>query len=100
MDRSGVYPTLSETRLVAAPADDWARIDQALNQAEAHVARMQPAPATEHLKGVLASCHRTMEGWSAAPPTYEQLHALRERVEHVLQLARTTSPTVRIRRQA
>jgi hypothetical protein len=100
MDRSGAYPTSSETRLLASPVGDWARIDQALNQAEAHAARMQPSPATEHLTGVLASFRRVMEGWSKAPPTDEQLQALRERVEQALRLARTTSPTLRIRRQA
>jgi hypothetical protein len=39
MDWRGKHPT-SEIRLVAAPADDWARIEQALAHAESHVARM------------------------------------------------------------
>lgn len=100
MDWSGRHPTSSETRLLAAPATDLERIEHGLAHAEVHVARMQPAPATQHLKRVLESCRRGMEGWRASPPTEAEVRALRERVEQALQLARTTSPTVRLRRQA
>ncbi len=99
MDRSGDH-TPSSTYLVAARADDREGIEQALAQAEAHVTRMQASPATQHLKRVLESCHRAIDGWRASPPTDEALRALRERVQQTLQLARTTSPTVRFRRTA
>jgi hypothetical protein len=91
-------PTPSEMRLIATPADDRERIEQALAQAEAHVTRMQPSPATRHLKGALESCRRVLDGWSASPPTEAVLRALRERVQQTLHIARTTSPTVRLRR--
>jgi hypothetical protein len=96
---SGKHPT-SEIRLVAAPADDWARIELALAHAESHVARMQCSPATQHLKNVLESCRRTLAGWGASPPTGDELDALRDRVMQTLQVARTTSPTLRLRRLA
>jgi hypothetical protein len=99
MDRSGDH-TPSSTHLVAIPANDREGIEQALAQAEAHVTRMQPSPATQHLKRVLESCRRAIDGWSASPPTDEALRSLRERVQQTLQLARTTSPTVRLRRSA
>src|SRR5580700_9705503 len=73
---SGNHPT-SEIRLVAASADDRARIELALEHAESHVARMQ-----------------------CSPPTGDELDALRDRVMQTLQVARTTSPTLRLRRLA
>jgi|SRR5580700_3957967 hypothetical protein len=97
MDSSG-DPTPSEMRLIAIPADDRERIEQALAQAEAHVARMHPSPATRHLEGTLESCRRMIDGWDVSPPTEDVLRALRERVQQTLHLARTTSPTVRLRR--
>jgi hypothetical protein len=100
MDWSGGHSTSSETRLLTAPGPDRERIEQALAHAEVHVARMQPSPATQHLRRVLESCRRDMDGWKSSPPTEAELRALRERVEQALQLARTTSPTVRLRRQA
>jgi hypothetical protein len=90
----------SGTCLVGSPADDRARIERALILAESHVVRMPPSPVTQHLKDVLDSCCRTVNGWSASPPADEELRSFRERVERTLQLARTTSPTVRLRRQA
>jgi hypothetical protein len=97
---SGRHPTSSETRLLSAPATDRERIEHGLAHAELHVARMQPSPATQHLKRVLESCRRAVDGWRASPPTEAEAHALRDRVEQALQLAKTTSPTVRFRRQA
>jgi hypothetical protein len=99
MDRSGDH-TPSETRLIVPRADDREGIEQALVQAEAHVTRMQPSPATQHLKRVLESCRRAIDGWDRSPPSEEALRSLRERVQQTLQLARTTSPTVRLRRTA
>jgi len=98
MDGSNRYPTESGTRVVATPADDVGRIEQALAQAQGHVARMLPSPGTQQIQRLLQSFRFVMDGWSAAPPTEADVRALRERVELVLQLARTTSPTLRFRR--
>ena len=100
MDWSSRHPTSSETRLLATPTGDRQRIEQALAHAESHVARMQASPATQELKRVLESCRRVLDGWSTSPPTDDQLRLLQERVDRTLQLARTTSPTLRLRRSA
>jgi len=89
----------SETRLSGARVDKE-RIEQAVTHAESHVARMPPSPRTQHLKGVLDSLRRTLAGWSASPPTDEEAQALQDRVLQTLEVARTTSPTVRLRRLA
>lgn len=99
MDTSG-DSTPSEARIIATPADDRERIEQALAQAETHVTRMQPSPAAQHLERALESCRRVIDGWSASPPTEEELRSVRERVLQTLQVARATSPTVRLRRTA
>ncbi len=93
------HPAPSETRIATAE-DDRARIEFALNQAESHLARTQSSPVTRRLKGQLERLRRTVDSWSARAPTREELDRLRERVREVLDLARTSSPTVRIRRSA
>ena len=95
MEPKGRGPT-SETRI--AVAGDQLSIEAALAQAEAHVGRMAPSPSTEHLKSSLQAFRRTFESWDSAAPTEAELRCLREQVTSVLQLAKTTSPTVRIRR--
>jgi len=99
-NRSDRDPAGSGTRLAASPVDDRGRIARALAHAEAHVARMQPSPVTQHLKDVLESFRRTMDAWAVSSPTDEEVGALLEHVEQTLQLAKTTSPTVRMRRLA
>ncbi len=87
----------SETRIaVAAGEEEY--IDLALGQAEAHVARMAPSPATDHLRASLDRFRRTVESWKGVPPSTAEVRRVREQVAAVLQLAKTTSPTVRIRR--
>lgn len=100
MDGSDREHTRSGTRLAAFPADDRTRIEYALAHAESHVARMPPSPVTQHLKDVLEFCHRTVDGWTTSPPADEELRSVRERAERALQIASTSSPTVRVRRQA
>jgi len=97
MDPSVRYPT-SGTRLVAAPGDDQDRIVQALSMAESHVARMPPSQATQQLKSVLEASRRAIARWSTSPPTNEEVQEVRDRVVQTLQVAKTTSPTLRFRR--
>jgi hypothetical protein len=99
MDRKDDHAA-SGTRLAARPADDRGRIELALAHAESHMARMQPSLATQRVKDVLESFRRTVDGWAALPPTEEEARALREQVEQTLQLAKSESPTVRLRRVA
>jgi hypothetical protein len=90
----------SGRRLVAPAQDDRARIEHALAHAESNMARMQPSPVTQHVKDVIESFRRMMAGWSTSPPTDDELHVLREHLERMLLLARTTSATVRPPRPA
>jgi len=96
--RSAWNDTGSQTRLAASPADDRGRIEQALAHAEVHVGRMQPSSVTQQLKEILESFRRRVEDWDASPPSDEEVRALRQHVEQTLQLAKATSPTVRMRR--
>ncbi len=100
MDGNDRHHGPSETRLVASRTNDCVHIEQLLGRAESHVNRMQPSAATLHLRCLLDSCRRAMDDWTASPPTDEELRALRGQVEQTLQLASTTSPTVRLRRMA
>jgi hypothetical protein len=97
MDLRRRVPT-SETRIAIGGGDGNESIEHALSQAEAHVARMAPSPATEHLQSALESLRRTVDSWRATPAGGEEVARLRAQVTSVLQLARTTSPTMRVRR--
>ena|SRR5258708_7282227 len=100
MDGNDRHHAPSEARLVASRTNDRVQIEQLLGRAESHVNRMQPSAATLQLRRLLDSFRRAMDDWSALPPTDEELRALRGQVERTLQLASTTSPTVRFRRLA
>jgi hypothetical protein len=90
---------VSETRIAAAGVADH-HIVRALEQAESHVSRMTPSPSTEQLKSRLASFRRVLESWNETPPSPDEAEQLYTRVVTVLQLAKATSPTLRIRRIA
>jgi hypothetical protein len=92
------YPTPSETRIVASFEDRKRRIESALGETEAHMARMPPSPVTRRLKLALEVVHRAIESWSAREPTDEQLALVSEQVADALLLARRNAPTVRLRR--
>ena len=98
MDGNDRHHAPSATRLVAPQAHDRAHLEQLLVRAESHVSRMHPSATTLHLRRVLDACRRAMDTWNESPPTEEELRAFRVRVEQTLQLASTTSPTVRLRR--
>jgi hypothetical protein len=94
------YPTVSETRLITLPSAERSRIETALSEAESHVARMPPSHTTLRLQVALDRVRRSLDLWAASPPSQEHVRELRERVEETLRLAKTRSPTVRVRRLA
>jgi hypothetical protein len=100
MARENEHPTTSEPRIVASSKEERESIEFALSQAESHTVRMPPSPTTGRLKVALQVLRRVVDSWDARPPTDEQLTVLREQVAETLRLARTNSPTVRLRRSA
>jgi hypothetical protein len=61
---------------------------------------MGPSPTTTRLKVALEIFRQDVDSWNTRPPTPEQLDLLREHVEEVLQLARSNSPTLKLRTSA
>lgn len=92
-------PTTSEPRSVAG-IDEKALVEFALNQAESALRRMQPTPATERLSARVDAFRRIVSAWNIRPPTVEQVRLLLERIGEVREMARTGTPTVRVRRTA
>jgi hypothetical protein len=93
------HPTSSGThRTFGTPGTG--RIVEAIARAESHVARMSPSPTTDHLSALLNDFRRTLRGWEVSPPTDDEFLSVERRVVQVLQLASTTSPTIRLRRPA
>jgi hypothetical protein len=88
----------SETRIAVAGGDEKDRIERALDQADAHLTRMPPSPTRDAIAAALASLRRARAAWDPWTGDVAELEYLRERVGAVLHLAKTTSPTVRIRR--
>ena len=91
MTRTGADPTPSEAQIVAPIGDVTTSIKLSLAQAAAHVARMDPSATTQLLKLTIESHARTVDSWSARPPTDDRLQLLRKQVEQVLHMAKTTS---------
>jgi|HubBroStandDraft_2_1064218.scaffolds.fasta_scaffold1241505_1 hypothetical protein len=100
MTRGGEYPTPSETRVATTVGETMTGLQASLAEAEAHAERMEPSASTRLLRRTLESHSRTIDAWTARPPTDDQLRLMRERVEQVVHQAKTTSPTVRVRRIA
>ncbi len=93
------HPASSEARLIV-DGDEQARIAFSLNQAESHVTRMPPSPTQRRLAAALEFFRRTVENWKDRAPEDEELELLREHLAEVLHLAKTSSPTVKLRRPA
>ncbi|MGO9835752.1 MAG: hypothetical protein ACLP1X_16230 [Polyangiaceae bacterium] len=91
MTRTGADPTPSETPIVAPIGDVTTSIKLSLAQAAAHVAHMDPSATTQLLKLTIESHARTVDSWTARPPTDDRLKLVRKRVEQVLHMAKTTS---------
>jgi hypothetical protein len=89
MIRTGADATPSETPIVAPIGDVTTSIKLSLAQAAAHVARMDPSATTQLLKLTIESHARTVDSWSARPPTDDQVRLLRKRAEQVLHMARS-----------
>lgn len=100
MAQENEHRTTSETRIVASSTEERARIEFAVSQAESYTVRMPPSPTTGRLKLALQVFRRVIDSWDTRAPTDEQLAVLRDRVAETLRLARTNSPTVRLRRSA
>jgi hypothetical protein len=88
----------SETRIAVAGGDEKDRIELALNQAEAHMSRMPPSQTKDAIAAALGSFRRALAAWDPWTGDAAELEYLRERVGAVLHLAKTTAPTVRVRR--
>jgi hypothetical protein len=97
MDPKGRVP-VSETRIAVAGGDAKDHIELALRQADEHMARMPASPTKDAIAAALASFRRALAAWDPYSSDVAELEYLRERVGAVLHLAKTTSPTVRIRR--
>ena len=89
----------SETRIAVAGGDTQS-IEIALEQAGTHVARMAPSLSTERLAAQLDRLRQIVHAWRESAPSQDELRTVREQVASMLQLAKTTSPTVRFRRIA
>jgi hypothetical protein len=77
---------------------DRESVEQALKDAESHVARMPSTPGTRELRARLDAYRRSMETWRHREPTTEQLEALDVGLAEITRIARTTSPTIKMRR--
>jgi hypothetical protein len=78
-------------------AEDATPIEKLLTEAAEHVGRMPKSAGARELGARLERCRRTFESWMTLRPSEEQRHALREQIEEVLAIARTTSPTKKLR---
>lgn len=88
MTQTAEGSTPSDARIVDPIGDVKASIKLSLAQAEAHIARMGPSATSRLLKLTIESHMRTVDSWSARPPSDDQLRLTRRRVEQVLDMAR------------
>jgi hypothetical protein len=77
-----------------------ARVERALKEAVQHLGRMETSPTTQRLKLSLEAFRRILTSWRAHPPTRAQLTLVEEHVAEILQRARESAPTEKIRRSA
>lgn len=84
----------SATRIAAA-VPDLIEFKSAVIYAQACLARMDPSPTTTRLTLAIDMLKRTMASWSTTPPTPEQRWLFREHMDEVIELARSSAPTVR-----
>jgi hypothetical protein len=92
----------SETRIITALSanEEMTRIECTLGEIRYYLARMQPSATTERLKRSLEAFWRIVDSWNTHPPTGAQLSLIRDHVAAMLQEARRTAPTVKMRRSA
>ncbi len=98
MERRG--RTTSGFAGAAEVVDEKARLEEALSEAEARVACMDPSPVEGRLRQTLAAFRRLIATWSLRPPSDEEICFLRDRLAEVLHEAKHESPTLRLRRPA
>jgi hypothetical protein len=81
------------------PDDDaGSSVEKLLEDAQGYVARMPPTAGARELKTRLDQYRRTIESWAMRAPTDEQREALREQLLVVLGIAKTSAPTMKVRR--
>jgi hypothetical protein len=88
MTKTGEGPTPAEGRIVDPVGEAKTSLKLSLAQAEAYIARMGPSAATRLLKLTVESQARTVDSWSARPPTDDQLQLTRKRIAQVLAMAK------------
>jgi hypothetical protein len=71
--------------------------EEALAEAIDQVARLPPSPGIRELRSRLDQYRRVVQAWATIPPGDEQRRALREQVDEVLRIVRSTAPTLRRR---
>lgn len=78
--------------------DEGASLEELLQHAQSYVARMPPTAGARELRTRLEQYRRTVESWAMRAPTDEQREALRDQVLVVLGIAKTSAPTMKLRR--
>jgi hypothetical protein len=86
--------------LGAADISDRARIEFALNEVGSYLTRMEPSSTRETIERQLEIIRRKVRSWGAGSPTHEQARGVLEQIAELRSLARSTLPTVRLRRSA
>jgi hypothetical protein len=81
----------SEAGVVVAGVER-AHVEFILNEAELHLARMEPSATRRRLELAVEMFWSTVDSWGARPPTGEQLNLIRDHVAEVLHLARSSDP--------
>lgn len=80
-------------------SDERTRAEQAIREAQEHVAKMHPSPGQRELTTRLDTFKRAVEAWGTAHhPSAQEVDALLKSVGDVRRLAIGTAPTLRRRR--
>lgn len=79
-------------------SDDAKPLEQLLDEAAEHVARMPKSAGARELGARLERCRRTLQSWGAFRPSDEQREALRQQILEVVGIARNVSPTRKLHR--
>jgi hypothetical protein len=78
----------SRVKLITEMQVEPAHVAFILNEAELHLARMEPSVTRRRLQAAIDIFWSTVDGWTVRPPTGEQLNLIRDHVAEVLELAK------------